>query len=42
MRLDGLQVTNGSLDMSPEEVDGKILQLGKRRFARVSVRGAGR
>ena len=42
VRLDGAQVSNGSLDVRPEEVDGKILQLGKRRFARVSVRGAGR
>ena len=42
VRLDGAQVSNGSLEVRPEEVDGKILQLGKRRFARVSVRGAGR
>jgi tyrosyl-tRNA synthetase len=37
VRLDGVQVANGSLDFNPAEVDGKILQLGKRRFARVQV-----
>ena len=37
VRLDGEPVTNGSLDVSVEEVDGKVLQLGKRRFARVRV-----
>ena len=37
VRLDGVQVANGSLDVDPAEVDGKVLQLGKRRFARVEV-----
>ena len=37
VRLDGEPVANGSLDVSVEEVDGKVLQLGKRRFARVRV-----
>lgn len=37
VRLDGEPVANGSLDLSVEQVDGKVLQLGKRRFARVRV-----
>jgi tyrosyl-tRNA synthetase len=35
VRLDGEPVANGSLDLPLPEVDGKALQLGKRRFARV-------
>jgi tyrosyl-tRNA synthetase len=37
VRLDGVAVGNGSLDVDIDEVDGKVLQLGKRRFARVKV-----
>jgi tyrosyl-tRNA synthetase len=37
VRIDGVQVSNGSLDVAPDEVDGKVLQLGKRRFARVKL-----
>ena len=37
VRLDGVAVGNGSLDVDVDEVDGKVLQLGKRRFARVKV-----
>jgi tyrosyl-tRNA synthetase len=37
VRLDGVAVGNGSLDLGADEVDGKVLQLGKRRFARVKV-----
>jgi tyrosyl-tRNA synthetase len=37
VRLDGIAVGNGSLDVDVHEVDGKVLQLGKRRFARVKV-----
>jgi tyrosyl-tRNA synthetase len=37
VRLDGQPVGNGSLDLPAAEVDGKVLQLGKRRFARVRV-----
>ena len=37
VRLDGEPVANGSLDVAGGEVDGKVLQLGKRRFARVRV-----
>jgi tyrosyl-tRNA synthetase len=38
VKLDGEPVANGSLDVSVEEVAGKVLQLGKRRFARVRVK----
>ncbi len=37
VRLDGEPVANGSLDLPASDVDGKVLQLGKRRFARVRV-----
>ena len=37
VKLDGETVGNGSLDLPAAEVDGKVLQLGKRRFARVCV-----
>jgi tyrosyl-tRNA synthetase len=37
VKLDGETVGNGSLDLPAVEVDGKVLQLGKRRFARVRV-----
>jgi tyrosyl-tRNA synthetase len=37
VRLDGEVVGNGSLDVPRSAVDGKVLQLGKRRFARVRV-----
>jgi tyrosyl-tRNA synthetase len=37
VKLDGEAVGNGSLDLPPDAVDGKVLQLGKRRFARVQV-----
>ncbi len=39
VRLDGVAVANGSLDLDRAAVDGKVLQLGKRRFARVRVSG---
>jgi tyrosyl-tRNA synthetase len=38
VKLDGSPVANGSLDVPVSAVDGKVLQLGKRRFARVRVR----
>jgi tyrosyl-tRNA synthetase len=38
IRLDGEPVPGDSLDLPPREVDGKVLQWGKRRFARVHVR----
>jgi tyrosyl-tRNA synthetase len=37
VKLDGEPVANGSLDVLVDEVAGKVLQLGKRRFARVRV-----
>jgi tyrosyl-tRNA synthetase len=37
VRLDGERIANGSLDVPADVVDGKVLQLGKRRFARVRV-----
>jgi tyrosyl-tRNA synthetase len=37
VKLDGRPIENGSLDMDAADVDGKVLQLGKRRFARVQV-----
>jgi tyrosyl-tRNA synthetase len=37
VRLDGEPVTDGSLDVDADQVDGKVVQLGKRRFARVRV-----
>jgi tyrosyl-tRNA synthetase len=40
VRLDGRPVPTGTLDLAPADVDGKVLQLGKRRFARVRVRSA--
>jgi tyrosyl-tRNA synthetase len=37
VRLDGEPVSNGGLDLPGADVDGKVLQLGRRRFARVRV-----
>jgi tyrosyl-tRNA synthetase len=37
VRIDGSPVANGTLDVAPEAVGDKVLQLGKRRFARVRV-----
>jgi tyrosyl-tRNA synthetase len=37
VRLDGEPVPGGVLDLPAADVDGKVLQLGKRRFARVVV-----
>jgi tyrosyl-tRNA synthetase len=37
VRLDQLVVDAGKLDLDAGEVDGRVLQLGKRRFARVRV-----
>jgi len=38
VKIDGQPVANGSLDVPAADVDGKVLQLGKRRFARVYLR----
>ncbi len=37
VKLDGEPLANRSLDVGADEVDGKVLQLGKRRFVRVRV-----
>jgi tyrosyl-tRNA synthetase len=37
VKLDGEPVANRSLDIPADEVDGKVLQLGRRRFVRVRV-----
>jgi tyrosyl-tRNA synthetase len=37
VKLDGETLANGSLDVPADEVDGKVLQLGRRRFVRVRV-----
>jgi tyrosyl-tRNA synthetase len=37
VKLDGETVADGVLDLPPADVDGKVLQLGKRRFVRVRV-----
>jgi tyrosyl-tRNA synthetase len=37
VRLDGRPVEDGALDVPAADVDGKVIQLGKRRFARVRV-----
>jgi tyrosyl-tRNA synthetase len=38
VKVDGEPIGNGSLDVPLEDVADKVLQLGKRRFARVRVR----
>jgi tyrosyl-tRNA synthetase len=37
VRLDGERVDVDALDLPSEEVDGRVLQFGKRRFARVRI-----
>jgi tyrosyl-tRNA synthetase len=37
VKLDGVAVGNGSLDVDAQRIDGKVIQLGRRRFARVRV-----
>ena len=37
VRLDGEPVPSGTLDLPVAALDGRVLQLGKRRFARVRV-----
>jgi tyrosyl-tRNA synthetase len=37
VKLDNETIANGSLDVPAVDIDGKVLQLGKRRFARVRV-----
>ncbi len=37
VKLDGIPVDNGTLDLEASAVDGAVIQLGKRRFARVKL-----
>ncbi len=39
VRIDGQPVASDVLDIPASELDGRVLQMGKRRFARVHVRG---
>ncbi|MGN6169634.1 MAG: tyrosine--tRNA ligase [Solirubrobacteraceae bacterium] len=39
VRIEGERVRNGTLDVPVDRVAGRVLQLGKRRFARVQVVG---
>ncbi len=41
VKLDGEAVPGGALDLPAASVDGKVLQRGRRKFARVHVRAAG-
>jgi tyrosyl-tRNA synthetase len=38
VKLDGQPLADGSFDLAADELDGKVVQLGKRRFVRVRVR----
>jgi tyrosyl-tRNA synthetase len=37
VRLDGEPVAAGALDLPADQVNGRVLQLGKRRFARIEI-----
>ncbi|HSO98307.1 MAG TPA: tyrosine--tRNA ligase, partial [Solirubrobacteraceae bacterium] len=37
VRIDGEPIATGTLDLPAAEIDGRVLQLGKRRFARVRI-----
>jgi tyrosyl-tRNA synthetase len=39
VRIDGEPVAPGMLDVEPAAVDGRVVQLGRRRFARVKLSG---
>jgi hypothetical protein len=39
VRIDGEPVDAGALDVEPATIDGRVLQLGRRRFARVRLVG---
>ncbi len=36
VRIDGEQVTDPDVELSPEQLIGKVVQVGKRRFARIA------
>jgi tyrosyl-tRNA synthetase len=42
VKLDGALVDDAGLEVTPAEVDGQILQLGKRNWARLRVEKAPR
>ena len=37
VKLDGQPISDGSLDLAASEIDGRVLQLGKRRFVQVRI-----
>jgi tyrosyl-tRNA synthetase len=37
VKVDGLPIGNGALDVAAADLDGKVVQIGKRRFARVKL-----
>jgi tyrosyl-tRNA synthetase len=37
VRIDGQPLGDGTLDVDADQIDGKVLQLGKRRFVRVKL-----
>jgi tyrosyl-tRNA synthetase len=39
VRIDGEPVPAGTLDVEPQAIDGRVLQLGRRRFARIRLQG---
>jgi tyrosyl-tRNA synthetase len=41
VKLDGVAVDGAVLDLPESELDGRVLQLGKRRFARVAIEPSG-
>ena len=40
VKLDGETLARRPLDFAPAELDGKVLQAGKRRFRRLRLRAA--
>ena len=37
VKVDGAALPDGTLDLEPGDIDGKVVQLGRRRFARVQL-----
>jgi len=37
VKIDGEALAAGVLDVAPDSIDGRVLQLGKRRFARIRI-----
>ena len=42
MKLDGEPITGDSLDLDAGQLDGRVLQVGKRRFRRLRTIGLGK